>query len=692
MKDDKYITNEITTSEKFEVVNMGISDDPEDQKMILNILTNTLYTNKIAAVLREYGCNAADANVEAGKPDVPIKVHIPTPGEPFFSVRDVGGGMTEEQVLKVFCRLGRSTKRNSNAYTGMLGIGSKAGFAYGNSFLVTSFNKGIRTVYNCFRDSVGLPQMSKMDASPTTEEDGIEIKLSVRAIDILPFQTTAKATYQNFKVPPIGITRAERTLLCKGKNWRLLTGEGAGNLAIMGNVGYTISTEYIQPLLNSGAYGMRVELDFDIGELEIAANREGLQYKDRTQTALRQRVKEVLTDLPIEVTRMIENSASLWQARLAYAALRNQLPRLTGKSVTWKGKELSLDFDLRGNDDVNIVQWAKRPYGKTFTRRYPITAGPNATFLLNDKASFPIRRLREYLITKGKETPTVTYSTYRYGERLQASSAILCSFKTEKAKQDFWKKHDLEGAVLIPVSTLPLPPANPSMPRAFNNKYSKDCFIFTPPKTGASKDSEWWTISPVNLKTGKGVYVSIFNFGVSGVWLSRLQEQLKVFKDAGLFQGSLYGIKEKVVTAGSLGSGWVTLEKHLENGLASIRKGTTFEQDLSDHSVLAHNPTIFNKETDKFLPGPAAEYMTARKIGKSKYAPLFDLLSKDQLKPWMNLSEKLPPPTVDILQLEKKIYASYPMLQQVRYGLRNIPINVVVEYVNLVEQSKQRKV
>src|SRR5260370_749052 len=237
MKDNRTEDQVITTSEQFASVNMGISDDPEDQKMILNILTNTLYTDKIAAVLREYGCNAADSNTEAGKPDVPIQVHVPTTEEPWFSVRDEGGGMSSEQVTKVFCRLGRSTKRQSNAYTGMLGIGSKAGFAYGDSFVVRSFSGGTCTTYNCFRDGKGLPQMSQMNVAPSKEPAGIEIRLAVKLDDVLEFQSSAKEIYGRFKIAPLGVERLPSESVCVGTNWRIREGDHrAESVVIMGNV------------------------------------------------------------------------------------------------------------------------------------------------------------------------------------------------------------------------------------------------------------------------------------------------------------------------------------------------------------------------------------------------------------------------------------------------------------------------
>lgn len=90
---------------------------------ILGILRNSMYSDKILAVCREYMCNAFDAHVASGIGDRPISVQTPSRLYPFFTVRDFGKGLDEEQVFGLFTSYGDSTKRESNEYVGMLGIG-----------------------------------------------------------------------------------------------------------------------------------------------------------------------------------------------------------------------------------------------------------------------------------------------------------------------------------------------------------------------------------------------------------------------------------------------------------------------------------------------------------------------------------------------------------------------------------------
>ncbi len=57
----------------------GVMDiDRDDLPKILSIVSDKLYNNRIAAVIREYSCNAWDAHIEGGCPDKPIEVILPS--------------------------------------------------------------------------------------------------------------------------------------------------------------------------------------------------------------------------------------------------------------------------------------------------------------------------------------------------------------------------------------------------------------------------------------------------------------------------------------------------------------------------------------------------------------------------------------------------------------------------------------
>ena len=130
----------VTTTATFGIKESGVGH-------IFHILRNQLYSDATTAVIREYATNAADAHVEAGITDRPIEVTLPSRFNLQFKVRDYGKSLSPEEIVDIFAFYGESTKRNTNNQTGMLGIGSKSGFAYGDNFVINSYIDGSYFVY-----------------------------------------------------------------------------------------------------------------------------------------------------------------------------------------------------------------------------------------------------------------------------------------------------------------------------------------------------------------------------------------------------------------------------------------------------------------------------------------------------------------------------------------------------------------
>jgi hypothetical protein len=699
MKDDKHIVNKLKTSEQFTPVNMGISDDPEDQNMIVNILTNSLYTDKIAAVLREYGCNAADANTEAGKKNKPIKVHIPTIGEPYLSIRDEGGGMTEEQILKVFCRLGRSTKRNSNEVTGMLGIGSKAGFAYGDSFLVTSFTSGTRTVYNCFRDKRGMPQMAKMESGATTEPDGVEVKLAAKAKDIPYFMGKAQQVYGHFSPVPDGIKIKKATVLCADKNWRFVAGTGP-TIAVMGNVGYEIDSEVVlaghpskkYSAIMDNRYGRSysLELDFAIGELEIAANREGLQYHEHTKKVIRDRLAEIMDGLMENLKKQIAVAPTLWAARTILANMANvNVLSLRGSQInlTWQGKPLSLDFELPAStEEASVITYERSRWRTSMGKAFRTNVSPlrNLTLIIDDGSKYPRGRIAQFLDAQATANPTSSFHIAYF------------KFETPAIQKAYWAKNGLEGAPTKLLGSLPYTAPVGGIGRVKNTKHSQQCFTFTGCAAANSYGplSRWWTQTTLN-PTGTGVYVPLDRFQIAGAGVSlnynEVESQLKALKTAGIFTGPLYGVKP--LTVPKLGNGWVELKDWVESQMTKEMK-----QKLADYrSASAHAPLFKSKSYTDFYPkSPAAVYNETLQEMLSVTAKLEpfmkSMVAKYLNEPYAYIvdSKKLPAPSHDLENLAKTVLARYPMFNVVgRHVVANMLTPVAADYIKLVEESKK---
>jgi hypothetical protein len=681
------------TSGGMETVNIGISDNAEDQLMILNVLSNTLYTDKIAAVLREYGCNAFDANVEAGRGDQPIEVRLPNKLDPTVAIRDFGFGMTEQQILHTFCKLGRSTKRSSNAFTGMLGIGSKAGFAYGDAFTVTTYAEGLKTIYNCYRDK-GAPRMAKMHTEASDAPDGVEVKIPVRQSDISEFITKAERVFKYFKVRPIfhgaklDLDRDKPAF--SGTNWRY-TG-GGDSVAIMGNVGYDVSPEAlgtsaalmyggkIYALLKAG-----VEFDFNIGDLEVAANREGLQYRDHTKKAILAACQQVSAEIGAVFTAKISGANSLWEATKLYGEAfdrrgaadyytrihSSNLQSIVGSSVSWKGhtfKDGRFHLGNQENDpEVSLVCYIRQPAHYRAKTRKDIniqqvyTTGTD--LIINDLPSKKCSPLR---------------ITGHFDRNPDTKNLVVFNFKTPAAELRYWKLRNLDGAPTINLSTV-APAVNVSIgssgsPSVHRSKHSAKAFVLTE-TLQAGRDqwvrSSWWDTDTIDYD-GAGVYVALDGFWVEGANVVNsmdggiLAASVRQMRAGKLLDGiKVHGIKTPRVP--KLGKNWKTLREYLAAEVTRIFADKSAAQDLADFKHAAGYSRKFDSKYAKAWPvGSLVRDLLDRHWEMSnpkKHTELMEyMISPDRVK-WVK-TPTLPNPSVNLNDLEKLVYQRYPLLKR----------------------------
>lgn len=689
-------------------VDMRISDDPEDQKMMVALITSRIYTDKVGAVEREYGCNAADANVEAGRGHIPIEVCLPNRLEPTFSVRDFGFGMTEEQILKTFILLGASTKRGSNLTTGMLGIGSKAGFAYGESFLVTSYTNGTKAVYKCYRDQ-GTLKLASMFKGKTDAPDGVEVKVPVRQSDFNEFVSKAEQIYRHFKVRPIihgaKITWVDHSAEFSGTGWRY-TGSGK-SYAIMGNVGYELNADSMpgigarmETLINLG-----VEMDFEIGDLEMAGHREGLEYKDHTRKALNKRLNVVANEVTKVFADRIAQAPTLWDAHRMYGDNfekmgQNQygvrtLKEVVNVGLSWKGTPITTArFDIRNVEKLplRVAELAKSSYYRSKMIRTDdpecTHASEKTTLCINDlpsKANSPAR-------IKG------FFQQFPTQERL-----VIFTFDTDLAQKKYWAARQLDGAPTINLTSITpaVMPQSTSGPSAHKGKHSGKAFILVDQRPlgtgygGKRINSNWWERIVVNYKKDDGVYVKISEFtpmtgkGDGELNCERFYDQVQELRACGLLKVPVHGFKHD--RWGSLGPGWVSLDKHLEAVFHKAVIADNLIQAFADLCEADHHAEILDVKY-KSLFGSQSEmhkYLDTVKRMRHPTGPIniMKYIDGGRSGEWIT-KPKLPKPTVELDDLADKVRKLYPMLGHIeRIELSEASSNFVAaiaDYVKMI--------
>jgi hypothetical protein len=183
------IASPIIASENMESSVMGI--DSVGMDLCTYFMRDKIYSNKIRAVVREYLCNAVDEHV---KFDVnqPVQVGLRSENnEVVFYVRDYAKGLDEDGVRNIFGMYFRSTKSKSNDSIGGFGVGSKAGHCYNDTFFVTSYFNGKKSVYTCMLGAgdSGVPvgHIYKVDECET-KESGLEVSVPVKYRDYTSFE------------------------------------------------------------------------------------------------------------------------------------------------------------------------------------------------------------------------------------------------------------------------------------------------------------------------------------------------------------------------------------------------------------------------------------------------------------------------------------------------------------------------
>lgn len=336
---------------------------------MFKILSDSLYSDKVMAVIRELSTNAYDAHIAAGNKN-PFKVVLPTQAIPSFTVRDYGTGLSQKDMEELYTTYGASNKNDSNDFVGCLGLGSKSPFAYTKSFSTVSYYNGTKYSYIAAMDENGVPSLNLFDISPTKEPNGLEISFAVKQCDFGEFSTKAKRIFHYFKMKPIieggfgsGLSDhsySYTNFVIDGKGWRIgrissnndqypssYNNADSGIVAIMGNIAYPVDSSKIigeaekessndaiqkwnrtfkkvdvdnwknlvKEVLGSGLY---LEINFDIGELEMDVSREGLQYTKNVIKILRERTQDIYLQLKEDMTKKIAQCTNLVDAYQTY--------------------------------------------------------------------------------------------------------------------------------------------------------------------------------------------------------------------------------------------------------------------------------------------------------------------------------------------------------------------------------------
>lgn len=420
----KIVTDNTTTIER-----IGVGTDQSfkinfDAKMA-RILADGLYSDKVQSVIRELSCNAYDSHVMAGCADRPIEVHFPNRFEPFFYVEDFGLGLSHDNILNIYTTYGASTKTASNEVMGQLGLGSKSPFSLTDAFTVTARKDGAENHYSMYRNEQGMPSVAHLHSKPTDLGNGVRVTVPVKSDQRDEFITKAREVYKWFPVKPhvLGdtITFPEIEYSYQGHGWGIREYTTVRNgyygsrtaerpVAVMGLVAYPLDLTSIKNLPQGAAHLMStpVVLNFEIGDLEVAANREALGYDDRTCANIVSKICAMTHELGQTFEKEIGEAKSLWYAHQKFGEI------FTRHEYAYEFSNAFKNLGLKYKNTVVKSDY----YSVKFSDLYPKTVLHNNDYMVEAgiyEASSRYKRPRK----------VTTYQTEEYSVRCESNMVVM---------------------------------------------------------------------------------------------------------------------------------------------------------------------------------------------------------------------------------------------------------------------------
>jgi hypothetical protein len=323
------------------------------------MVTNNLYQNKPGSIVRELFCNALDAMLEAGKGECPVRVHVPDVLNPWFSVTDEGIGMSKETVFDIFGIYFRSTKDRDDTKIGGYGIGGKTPLAYADKFTLTSTFNGVRTYYSIFYNEEGSPDIMILGEEETDDCNGVHVELAVEPGDVDHFREEIIDQLRFVPVAPTLLNAGDLELArmptpaYEDEDLILLSKEDVVGTVWnqpsvrLGPVGYHIQKSIVEKYIKGVKavdLGLEVNelevatnilslnglvLKFNIGEVEVIASRENLDYSARTMNAIISLLVRVGKRLKAQIDAIMASDEPIGQ-KLVTLNNMGELRRLTG--------------------------------------------------------------------------------------------------------------------------------------------------------------------------------------------------------------------------------------------------------------------------------------------------------------------------------------------------------------------------
>lgn len=692
------------------------------------ILSDSIYSDKPLAVVRELSCNAWDAHIQAGNTDEPFHIHLPSSFEPFFSIKDFGVGLSEDDIYDLYCTYGGTNKDQSNDFTGGFGLGSKSPFAYTDQFTVTSIHGGKKMIFNAFIAESGAPNIVKLSEEPSDEHNGLEVYMPVQEKDFSAFKDKAKTVFKRFPVMPLidGIAEfkidpveyiEENSIykLRKGQanqSWRYYPDKAT---ALMGLVAYPLSTSSMGDLTNAqrGILNSPFDIIFDMGSIAMTASREQLNYDDVTVKVIKDKLDEILKDLPKALTKQLSACKNKWQACEVYndwyskntfdSSIRDHI----GKTVKYKGKEINGKiyvelFDVVDEEYMCPIDQKKKTkkvneyYGEFLEYQKAVFDLKRISARRESRQSFKPGAIKELIILDDEKARNTNVKIdYNFRDKETAVTLIRLDDMQDLPKV----KKQLCGYKLTKMSDYDDPPKGFYERKVAERQVKKLLSYNGSYESWSNQDVEHdvadggiyvMTFSRVPQLNNNDYFENIYNSH------SNMRDIVRKAQEAGLLDEDvpIYGIQASFKNIVKKNDGWVHLLDHIGQQLEKKAQEYDLNRVVSDHNELkanldSHLYHFLKKNENRDIEWRSVRTPMARlhkAVGEMTHNvnnSLFNLIDKSKTVKVRNIK-----PQHDIESLCKLCTERYPALDELAY--KNY--NVAKHYVDVCDASPSIKI
>jgi hypothetical protein len=510
--------------------------------------------------------------------------------------------------MTIYTSYGTSTKDKSNDFNGTFGLGSKSAFAYGNTFGITSYFNGVKTLYTAYLDETNIGKIRKEYSEPTSEENGVEIEIAVKNADIRTFNDTAVNFYKHFQPCPQfvggdgGIVDSINSyhnlpLLFSGDYWKIFehyAGWRADTCFVrMGNVAYPLNLTALSWSDNRATLFQKnmVVIDVPIGSVSITASREALEYDNRTKEYLIGKMCNLHSELVKQTQDKIDACATFWEASVTLNNLKNVDGTITGKISfdrwtkayglgvlnTYYGTSVGLDDKFILNNVINKFNVTMKNYNHFNS---PRVVGYRTTYINpSDRYVFVLNR-------PGKVKKDEISWRLR-GVNLVHSNKELILVDFTKDNSAEFKDGIFKGATFVNLEDFDIVKySNGRTPvRRYNtNTEMSKAKIFSWNRTNdtKTKSNNWEIASNDLIAKGGGVFIKINSYDYVGrnnriTGMGDVQTVVNSLEQMGIDVPTIYGIRDSV-EATKLNSNW----KHFEDWVLEVVNDKIDADNLAD--------------------------------------------------------------------------------------------------------------